>query len=424
MKLVQTIPIFGGPYVADSQTRVTLKAWWNYVSARYTGVTAIYFECNAFMTDPEGVGYVDLYSMHIEDPACIFNPTGTSLTKYRSADIKTAFADGKDMVVRAKMDASGDVGEMYLTNCNLIIEQEDATEAIATTSHYYLPRDVVITTSNSWQGSEHNIQKVYIADCDGTVKCYFEAYLYSTSGGTSACRLYDKTAGAVVTGSEIKTTATDPTRVTSGELTLVDGHEYYMQYRNETSGKTAYGCAAHILVNQSGFTKCIAIPAQQGWYNEDQVADWHSTSLLSWDGTKLSAGLQSYKFNYYDNIEFGVEDDGCNVRIIRTDTSATITGSTENIPWSETAVHHDGRLTPTMPTDDCTIALQEDSYYSYGMRLATILAFMAPAPPTYPYIPADPTKPSGYHAFMSCYLKNVTANYRPLATPDASERLY
>lgn len=424
MKIVQCIPILGGPYVATNQSLTALKSWWKYIGARYTGVTAIYFEFTAQMTHESGVGHVELYSMEIEDPACTLYPTGTAVTKYRSADIKTAFADGKDMVVRAKMDATGDIGDMYLWNCNIIIEQDDATEAIATTSHYYLPRDISTTTSNTWQGSEHHVQKIYTADCDGTVLCYLEAYLYSTSGGTSACRLYDKTAGEAVTGSEIKTTEVDAVLVTSGALNLVDGHEYYLQYRNETAGKTAYGCAAHIVVKQSGFTKCISIPAQHGWYRENQTAGWHTLSQLSWEGTKISAGLLGYKFNFYDNIEFGVEDGGCNVKIIRTDTGATITGSTVNIPWSETAVHYDGRLTPTMPADDCTIALQDDSYYSYGMRLATILAFMEPTPPTYPYIPADPTMPSGYHAFMSCYLKNVTANYRPLATPDASERLY
>lgn len=418
------IPIQGKLATLSNTIMVTLPSWWNYYTSRYSGVQAIYFTATAQMSDPDGVGYIELYHMKIEDAIATFSPTGTTKKTYISADIKEYFDDNKPMVVRAKMSPEADYGDMYLWNASIIIVQDDDTETIVTTSQYYLPSDVTTTTSNSWQYMENAYITPKVGYGDGTEEWYFEVYQYTASGGTSAVRLYDLTAGAAVAGSEVKTTETDWVITTSGALTLVDGHNYIVQIRNETSGKTAYACAGHLICKQSGFTKCVSLPLQYGWYREEGLAGSNIRQIGQWLGAKISAGTISYRQRWYDNLEFGTEDDGCNYKLRNETAGADIEGSTVNAAWQETALHYHGNLTPTMPTTDVEVAMYTDSQYSYGPRLVVIEATMEPAPPTYPYIPVDITKPSGYHAFISNYLANVALNYRPLATPDAVNRLY
>lgn len=424
MKIVQQINIFGGSVTSDNAVRLVAKSWWKYFASRYSGVQAIYFECNARMSNGDAIGDVELYHMQPEDVIYTASVQGTAIARYVSPDLKDYFADGKDMVVRYRLNTASDPGVLTLLSCAITIVQDDATESIKTATSYYLPRDIATTTSNNYTSIINRTDKVYVSDYDGTVKHYFECYLYSQSGGTSYARLFDIEANAEVTGSEISSNATDPTYCCSGELTLVDGHHYRVQYKNGTNGKTAYGCAGQIVTTVAGFTKCVSIPCEFGGYIEEQVNGWHTITMREFLGSKIVAGTKSYKWDFYVNIEFGAEDDGDNVRLLRADNSQAVTGSAFNIPWQEAPLHYHASVDITPPDSDTVLSQQEDSYYSYGMNLGRIVAFLEPTPPTYPYIPADPTMPSGYHAFMSNFVKNVTANYRPLATPDASVRLY
>jgi len=424
MKIVQQINIFGGPGVSSNSVRIVAPSWWKYFASRYSGVQAIYFECNARMSNGDAIGDVELYHMQPEDVIYTASVQGTAIARYVSPDLKEYFADGKDMVVRYRLNTVSDPGTLKVFSCSITIVQDDATESIKTATSYYLPREIATTTGNTYTGFLDRSDKVYINGYDGTIKHYFECYLYSQSGGTSYARLYDVTADAPVAGSEISTSETDPVYCVSGELTLIDGHYYCVQYRNGTSGKTAYGCAGQIVTTVAGFTKCVSIPCEFGGYIEENVNNWHTIAIRNFLGSLIEAGSESYKWDFYVNIEFGAEDDGDNVRLLRADNGQAVTGSAFNIPWQEAALHYHSSVDITPPASDTVLSQQEDSYYSYGMNLGRIVAFLEPTPPTYPYIPADPTMPSGYHAFMSNFVKNVTANYRPLATPDGVHRLY
>ena len=73
------------------------------------------------------------------------------------------------------------------------------------------------------------------------VSWYLEAYVRATSAKAMA-RLYDVTAGAEVADSIVTVNAgssgvsSTPTRVRSSALTLVDGHEYRVQYGVQDGG--------------------------------------------------------------------------------------------------------------------------------------------------------------------------------------------
>lgn len=58
-----------------------------------------------------------------------------------------------------------------------------------------------------------------------------------TTSGTAYARLYDDTAAAVVTGSSLSTENNTMTRLRTGGLTLVDGHNYHAQV-GPTGGNT------------------------------------------------------------------------------------------------------------------------------------------------------------------------------------------
>jgi len=68
------------------------------------------------------------------------------------------------------------------------------------------------------------------------VSWVFQATLYNATTGTAYARAWDRTAAATVAGSDISTTATVKTRVQSGAITLVDGHEYEPQYARSVGG--------------------------------------------------------------------------------------------------------------------------------------------------------------------------------------------
>lgn len=80
----------------------------------------------------------------------------------------------------------------------------------------------------------------------------FEATIYTAAGGTAKARLWNVTDGAVVSGSEVSTTNTSPTRVRSGSITLTDAKDYRMEVTNGTDNTTINHTSGKIIFNQSG----------------------------------------------------------------------------------------------------------------------------------------------------------------------------
>jgi Flp pilus assembly protein TadG len=80
-------------------------------------------------------------------------------------------------------------------------------------------------------------------------KYAFEASLQVTSPYTVYANLYDITAGAAVSGSQISTTSTTFTVVRSGQFTLIPGHQYGISlWSNSGSGTMVYLTDASLIV--------------------------------------------------------------------------------------------------------------------------------------------------------------------------------
>ncbi len=147
---------------------------------------------------------------------------------------------------------------------------------------------------------------------DGTVVTYFEANI-DTSGTTSSdityARLYDKTAGAAVSGSEVSCLGTEgEVRKRSGAITLVDGHEYYVQYAQAVSGDTAYLRCAQIIVQQTASAGVAPTKYQLHRVVNVGIASGTNTSYsgyyyvgLLWDKWNINTTLVSH-VDYHEGV--------------------------------------------------------------------------------------------------------------------------
>lgn len=93
---------------------------------------------------------------------------------------------------------------------------------------------------------------LYTAANWGAVSWFLEVVMRATSS-IALAQLYDVTSGAPVASSVISqdnrnSPQTAPVRVRSGALTLVDGHEYMVQFGNQDGGAGTYVEAQLIAV--------------------------------------------------------------------------------------------------------------------------------------------------------------------------------
>ena len=109
---------------------------------------------------------------------------------------------------------------------------------------------------------------------DGTVAVYFEAGLNNANvGQTTYAELYDLTAGASVSGSEVSATGTGWTRNRSGAITLIDGHTYVV--RDKVSGINGRLAQSHLVIKQTGSitkTQLHRSPGTIDWGNTEVTA--------------------------------------------------------------------------------------------------------------------------------------------------------
>jgi hypothetical protein len=85
-----------------------------------------------------------------------------------------------------------------------------------------------------------------------TVTYYFEAVLKTSDAGFAAhARLYNVTTAAAISGSDISTTNTTPTRVRSAAITLTSGSNVYKAQKGGPVGATFYAYAADIIADVS-----------------------------------------------------------------------------------------------------------------------------------------------------------------------------
>lgn len=135
------------------------------------------------------------------------------------------------------------------------------------------------TTSTSYVQSGSERTTIDTSKYDGTVSYFFEAIIWTNSGAeTGSAELYDDTAGAAVSSSQVSTTSTTPVRARSSSLTLTSGNRFSNRVKITTG--TPFQVlvqGAWVIIQQEGsWTKTQAIiPHYTGQFAEPSApTEW------------------------------------------------------------------------------------------------------------------------------------------------------
>ncbi|OGC79606.1 hypothetical protein A3K01_03050 [candidate division WWE3 bacterium RIFOXYD1_FULL_43_17] len=191
--------------------------------------------------------YAELYNL--TDGATVSGSEVTTSTsgtsRLRSTPI--TLATDKEYTVRTKISTEG--VPYYVANSKIIHNQTD-TNGIRDLELVHTYNTESVTDSDAtYSQSYHWHSHPYLNFSGANVSYYLESNL-KTSAGTGYARLYNTTAGAAITGSEITTAATSGTRVRSADLTPylpLTGNEIDIQLKNSATNTTTSITSAYII---------------------------------------------------------------------------------------------------------------------------------------------------------------------------------
>ena len=422
MKIVQCVPItFKSPQVADenwsgSSQRVLLDI------SKYSGVEHIYFEVHGEKGEGSGVMRVELYDY-------TNNQTLAQVDIYLeeaddeqqiSDDIKDLITGIQNLGVRAKVQETESSLMAIVKFGNLVILQNDSTNAKKTVSYFCAISSLESSEGQSWYYYNQLVTKPQIDKWDGDVKVYLEALLRTQAGGEAQARIYDETISEPVVGSVITTTETGYTRVISGELTLVANHEYRVEIRNSTAGKIVWSSSVFIKIEATNFTKIVAqigaaeeiyFGSGEGYLDSHPYTKVRKTAISAGDGLLF---MFDRLLNWVNSGVFSF-----NERLYDKTAAAALSGTTHahagTGPWT-----YNQSDTPSFAEADNNIECQSDNDNLYEITAYRIYAIMEETYKAGSVFQPNPKAYSGYHCFVEQYVKNKVNGYLPLKLPDGT----
>lgn len=317
----------------------------------YDQVSGIFFTASLSAgTGGGNVAYMELYNF--TDSTSVtgseISTTSTTLVSVTSGDIEVNMTTAKEYLTRWKQDDGA--GGTPSNNCSfnkatILIKQDGAITKTRTDIELGEDNDVPSTSYTA--PTNYGIFLFESARFDGTVTVYLEAVLRcQSSGDTTYGALYDITAAAQVSSSEVSHTGnTTKTRKRSGAITLVDGHEYRPDIKGTATNDDV--ASVSIIIKQTGTptkTDCY-IPilntsssgtgstyAYQNRYLDFDDSDYDGdTKTFKYEATLNSSAGNTAYYNLYNDT------DTTELAVV-TATSATYVRSRDD--------------TVTMPTDD------------------------------------------------------------------------
>jgi len=200
--------------------------------------------------------YADLYNL-TDGTSVTGSEVSTAavqtITYLRSSPI--TLTTGKEYVVRTKT-SSADSVPYYTYNAKIIMDQSDATNGVRDVEIVHAANAYKYTDSDSTYTQIYNFNLTPNYNMKGGNFVYFFESNLKTTGGTAYARLYNSSAGATITNSEITTNSTSLVRVRSAELssylpTAADSLD--VQLRNSaTNTTTTTGSSLIIQVTNLG----------------------------------------------------------------------------------------------------------------------------------------------------------------------------
>ncbi len=342
-------------------------------AAAYGGTVEVYFEADLKSSNASSTAYAALYtSGGSVVSGSEVSVTGTVYSRQRSGNIFAKLANATEYEIRLK-SSSGSRTTTARPNARLIIVQSDAASISATQT------DIDLAASSRTFGTVYTSagpRFIWDADnWDGTQNIYFEACCRSSATSTTAyvC-LYDLTASAMVSNSEVSSTGTGyVNRVRSAStITLVDGHEYEVRLKSGVNTSYIYVLSATVIVKQT------ATPTK---------GETHYIPSMEVTYTATTAYTEKYLRFYWDNDEWDVSAKTVKLQARMwisggaTATTDLYDGSSSLVEMSTTAGSPGETVTSgeATPSDNTTLSSRlktsNSSYGNYTYMPRVIIAY-------------------------------------------------
>lgn len=237
----------------------------NFDQSLYNGQVKVFFEVVFQSIQLGGTVNARLFDKtgNIVVPDSMLSTGSTSPTRLRSPALSLS-ASAHDYVIEVSTSSSSNPG--ILLSGRMIVQQNAATN----TSVVIPIGNVALSLTGQPDGSKpmltsstnptfiRQIAKIYHFNqtkFDGNLNVFFESVISTNKLQRSAfASLFDLTTNSTVTGSEVSTSNLIPTRVRSGNLTLVSGHDYTFAIRSSSTDAIATSFGARIIIAQKNFT--------------------------------------------------------------------------------------------------------------------------------------------------------------------------
>jgi hypothetical protein len=421
MKIVQEIAICGFDQTYSTVLTETFQHLF-FQPSKYTGITAIYFEIWQTASNTDGESFVELYDKTHSVSLASWQVSSQTLQHHKTVDIKNSLTESCELIIRSKR-VGGTYGSSQFQNGCLIIEQDTVDDVKMTAAYYVTNLGSDVYTQNWWIYSESTRNLPRISANDGIVKVNLEVYTKCAAGQTAYIKLFDYDADVDVPNSEMNTTSTSWVKLTSPELTLIEGHRYYVMIKGGVNGKNYWFSTAYLIVTVEGFSKCAALILSK---ITQEIDSDNPKKILPEEEFPLDK-LQANKITYQYDIKHYTDEtspSGLDFSLRNIDTNENVDDSLYHIPYGDTVSTFE---TVTFKPSECTnfiVTYWENTEYSMEWYGASIFALLEGEYSEPVSLPADKNQPSGYHCFMSQFFKNMLAGLIPLKTPDGVNKCW
>ena len=424
MKILQFVPLAESGFNWDTTSFADKQLILDWDPARLTGITEIYFKCKLRIIGTTTENTVQLYDLDTLDVLGELVSSDASYTWKVTADIKANFTTARKIGFRAKI-SGGPAGQSNTGILpHLLVYQDDATQARKSETR-------VLAAVNGNHGAQTTMQDIgpqipmsILTGLDGTVVYVLQGSLGASASRTIDLDIYDYTVNEVVSNSTVQVTTTTPLYFVTGSLTLDPTHTYAVRAKLNTGGAQIQSGAIYLCIRQTGFQKITAVinhmynssnEDDPSWYNPGYWSPFYASNIEAADGIV-------YKFyNIWDSDPAPGENPG---RRLYNKTDEAAVANTEHHNSTEEYLFNNNEDAITAPDDGDEIGVQSYGFATYDSYLKEIFAYMTENFEITGYLPADASQPTGYHCFMSQFIKNSIAGYVPILTPDAVNRCW
>jgi len=418
MKIVQQL---GFELLVRSSTSATyelLKDRIYFDPDQFTEIQAVYLEISTKWLNGAAEGDVQFYNITTSEVLATFHIDEATWTRHVSADLKASLTSACVIGLRMRRTVGAGINYPGTVNGSIIVCQDDPESSRKTASYFPLRSEDDGFGGAGW-GADVSIRlKPRIDEFDGAVNARFEVFLKCNEGETCRAKLYDATAEEDVAGSEVSTNNTDWTRCVSGNISLDSSHEYYVMTGSDVGYLGWYMISSMVVITAQAFNKIAANCAVFARALCDVSNGLNSFGGVCLFRNSLITGPTSLSFKYdwqYYVISAGSKEG--TVQLYDVTAAGAIVGTVHEYSFAgyEYGMWQDD---PTLPGADNELTQQTDDYYGVAFGLGHLIALQRDDLPAGPSLPADPTQPTGYHCFMSQFIRNLFANAVPLETPD------